>query len=379
MEASVANLPDLASAALGGQVLFCTDDFFAVGENMILSSEPKWDQNLYTAHGKWMDGWETRRKRMAGHDWCIIQLGISGIIKGVEADTAFFTGNQAPKISIQAACLETDAVKLPRRRSEMGTAATPSEIAAAEALHSEKWEEILSIVDLKPGYPETRKNTFAIDSNKRWTHIRLNLYPDGGVARLRVHGQVARDWSKVSKTETIDLIAVANGGEGVACSNQHYGKPSNLNLPSRSAGMFDGWETARDPSRPGVFKVGPDGYLISPNYEWAVMKLGHVGNVHQVQVDTEHFKGNFPESCHVQGTDFTGDVAAFQESTAKTSSRKRKHDEPVWFDLVPRSRLSANLLHIFDAQNMNKKVTYVRITIFPDGGVSRLRVMGNIA
>ncbi|KAG5462900.1 MAG: Allantoicase repeat-domain-containing protein, partial [Olpidium bornovanus] len=326
-QAAFDRLTELAADAVGGKVLFATDDFFAVAENMISRAEPACDPARFTDFGKWMDGWETRRKRIAGHDWCILELGLSGTIEGIEVDTAYFTGNNAPRVSVQAACLEpgecyllqTLSVKatlfhIPPPFAEMGTAATAAEIRAAEAVASDRWETILPISNLGPGRPETRHSLFKVDGKgRRWTHLRhvINMHPDGGIARLRVYGNVVRDWSSVKVEERVDLASPEFRGVGLSFdpaardaallhSDAHYGKPAYCLGLGRAVGMFDGWETARNPNRPPEFKTGDDGCLIAPGSQWAVFELGHPGTVEEVEIDTYHFKGNYPESCLVE-------------------------------------------------------------------------------
>ncbi|KAJ3081136.1 hypothetical protein HK102_002554 [Quaeritorhiza haematococci] len=405
-------LAELASESVGGKVLFATDDFFAVAENMIKRGEPVWDESRYTEFGKWMDGWETRRKRTAGHDWCILKLGPSSmssssgesggvVIKGVEVDTAFFTGNHVPKFSIQAALLDGKAVShLPPRRSQMGSKATQQELDAANLLKSDQWEDIVPMTELKPGYPATRRNWFKIEGEeKRWTHLRINMFPDGGIARLRVYGHVVRDWSKVPRDAVVDLAAMENGGRALSWSNEHFGKPRNLIMPNRGEGMYDGWETARNPNRPPIFKHGPDGHLIIPGHEWCILKLGKPGVIGEVEVDTNHFKGNYPESCLIEGCHYLHpDDTPFLPNTTSSppsSSPPKKRPTPAasastpeWFTLVPRTRLEAHKQHHFKVAPGNegekeakegKVVTHVRLTIYPDGGVSRVRVLGRVA
>jgi allantoicase len=215
--------PDLASIANGGKILFATDDFFAVAENMINETEPVWTEE-YTEHGilfnnlgKWMDGWETRRKRIAGHDWCIIELGLQGEIVGVDADTAFFTGNNVPAFSIQGACLPENSTII--RRSQMGTCATVDECKAVDLLGSDKWKTILEksnlgsgIYNNHTGFPETRHNLFKINDSARYTHIRVNIFPDGGLARLRVYGNVVPDWPSISSSgNVVDMASLPFG------------------------------------------------------------------------------------------------------------------------------------------------------------------------
>ncbi|KAJ3266916.1 hypothetical protein HK104_006008, partial [Borealophlyctis nickersoniae] len=238
------SLTELASSAVGGRILFATDDFFAPAEALLSDADPLWDERKFTDFGKWMDGWETRRKRAPGHDWAIIQLGLPGTIAGFDIDTAYFTGNQAPRVSIQAAWISNDSPLYLTRRSELGSAPTSDELAAAQKVGSDTWTEILPMTPLRPGYPDTRHHSFAaLHPDRKWTHLRLNLYPDGGVARLRVYGIVSRDWSNVSKTDIVDLAAVENGGRAISCSDSHYGKPSNLIAPGRALTMAGGWET----------------------------------------------------------------------------------------------------------------------------------------
>lgn len=356
-------LAELASP--GGRILFATDDFFQVAENLIMKNDPVWDEHKFTTFGKWMDGWETRRKRTEGHDWCILKLGLSGIIAGIDADTAFFTGNQTLRISIQAACLESDDLGLVRR-SEMGTRATADELEKAVAVGSDKWEEILAISPLKPGYPDQRHNYFEINSGKRWTHLRVNYFPDGGVARLRVYGHVSKDWSLISVTDIVDLVAMENGGKPISFTNSHYGHPFKMIQPGASEGMYDGWETARNPNRPPIFIRGDDGHLIMPGFETSTFALGHKGIVDHIIIDTSHFKGNYPESALVE---------AICHSDLESPLHPPAADSKGWFPLVSRSLLTANAVHSFKVTVANV-VTHLRITIYPDGGIARLRVMG---
>ncbi|KAJ3109182.1 hypothetical protein HDU97_008581 [Phlyctochytrium planicorne] len=352
-----AHLAELAS--VGGKILFATDDFFQVAEHLIMKDDPVWDEKKFTEFG-----WESRRKRTEGHDWCIITLGLSGVIKGVDADTAFFTGNQTPRISIQAACLEKDPPLV--RRSQIGTACTADELKRAGAIGSEAWEEILEISPLRPGYPNERHNYFTIKSDKRWTHLRINYYPDGGVARLRVYGDVVKHWKDVKPQDTVDLLAMENGGKPVSFSNAHYGSPFKMISPGKSEGMFDGWETARNPNRPPKFQKGPDGHLIMPGTEWAVFKLGTRGTIKDVIIDTMHFKGNFPESALIE----IADDASLDDATAPES----------WQTLVAREKLGPNKEHTFKVpEDKQMPATHLRITIYPDGGVARLRAFGNIS
>ncbi|KAJ3021447.1 UNVERIFIED_CONTAM: hypothetical protein HDU68_009622 [Siphonaria sp. JEL0065] len=360
----------LVDLALNGSILFATDDFFQVAESILLEHEPVWDATKFTPFGKWMDGWETRRKRIEGHDWCLLKLGLSGTIQGIHVDTAFFTGNQTPRLSIQAACFGHDPPLLPRK-SELGTCATPDELLTANNLGSDKWDVILPMIPLQPGYPSSRHHYFQIlQPSKRYTHLRINYFPDGGVARLRVHGTVQKDWSQVSSDELIDLVALENGATPISCTNKHYGTPFNLLKKQGSVGMYDGWETARNPNRPPVFVKGNDGHLVMPGSEQVVVRVGapNGGIVDKIIVDTAFFKGNYPESVLVE--------ACFVEGKNGESGLASNVD---WWALVPRVKCKADSKHEFQADARDKRVTHVRLTVFPDGGVARLRVYGRVS
>jgi allantoicase len=240
--------PNLASEKIGAKVIFATDDFFAVAENLLLPTEPAFDPTTYTKFGKQMDGidmnnsgWETRRKRIAGHDWCIIKLGYPGVIRGFDVDTAFFTGNNVPAISIQACDMSDTKEPEIKRVSVLGSRADEKSFEEVGKLNSHEWKTILPISKLKSGVPETRHNYFKIKTDERWTHLRINCFPDGGIARLRVFGNVVPDWDNIEYP--CDLACLAQGGKAVQWSNAHYGSPVNLLKPKRSSGMHDGWET----------------------------------------------------------------------------------------------------------------------------------------
>ncbi|KAJ3128375.1 hypothetical protein HK098_004622 [Nowakowskiella sp. JEL0407] len=401
---ALTNFPDLANSSYGGKVLFATDDFFSVAENMISPSDPVWNEE-YTEFGKLlslqfrnftlctnaillilryrqMDGWETRRKRTEGHDWCIIKLGLPGKIVGFDVDTAYFTGNHSPRISIQGLSSDKELKLLPRR-SEMGTKATDEELKSALLLKSDQWKELLPIKKLNPGYPESRHNYFEINNEERWVYLRVNLYPDGGVARLRVFGEVQIKWDKRNPRDILNLACVINGGKSIGCSDAHFGKPINLISPHNSTGMYDGWETARNPERPPQFVRGPDGHLIIPGSHWTILKLGHPGILSEIGVDTFHFKGNYPESCMVEVCDSDSDdldlllnfTASDDAKDGSSSSKRKKTVE--WVEIVPRKVLGPNQAHKFAVVRATR-ATHVKITIYPDGGLSRLRAYGII-
>jgi allantoicase len=320
------DLIDLAAERLGGAALLANDEFFASKDNLVRAAAPVWREGEYTERGKWMDGWETRRRRVPGYDWCILRLGCAGIIRGVVVDTSYFTGNYPESCSIDACAV--DGVPDPTR-------------LASDA----NWTEILARTPLQG---DTR-NTFRVRSDDRFTHVRLNVFPDGGVARLRVHGVVAPDWARLARPDVeLDLAAVEHGGFAIAASDMFYGNRQNLLLPGPSLLMSDGWETKR---RRG------------PGNDWVVVRLGARGEVRRIIVDTSHFKGNAPGACSLDVADSTG--ADVPQS---------------WSELVARTPLQPHTVHRFlDELRAIGPVTHVRLNIFPDGGVARLRVYGVIA
>lgn len=323
-------LVDLASEKLGGAVLVANDDFFAPKENLLKPAAPIFIEGKYTDLGKWMDGWESRRRRTPGFDWCIIQLGAPGIIRGVVVDTSFFRGNYPEHCSLEACAL----AGLP----------TAEELTDARV----PWTRILPQLPLAGD----TENPFAIESDERFTHLRFKIYPDGGVARLRVYGEVAPDWERLKRIGgDIDLAAVENGGIVLACSDMFFGHRHNLIMPGRAVNMSDGWETKR---RRG------------PGHDWTIIRLGAPGQIRRLEVDTSWFKGNFPESCSLEATSALGATA---ESLTDLTVE--------WKPVLPRTKLQAHTRHFFENEIVDAgSVSHLRFNIFPDGGVSRLRVYG---
>ncbi|XP_031767131.2 allantoicase-like isoform X1 [Galleria mellonella] len=354
-------LGEFASIGAGGTVVFATDDFFAPCENMIADSEPIFLPDKFTEYGKWMDGWETRRKRIAGHDWCIIKLATKCVIRGLLVDTAFFTGNYTPKYSLQAACLtpEEETV-IPERFSEMGSACSEWNLQQIKLLKSEKWEEIVPSTALQPGYEETRLNYQKVVSDEAWTHIRLNMYPDGGIARLRVFGEAKPEPPR--EDQIIDLVSLLNGGTCQEFSNAHYGHPKNMIKPGKSQVMSDGWETARRLDRPNIIEANDDGTLKVPGQEWAIFKLGFPGRIQKICIDTAHFKGNFPDSVMVEGA-YLGNI-------------DRCSIDQTWQNILKPKKMTAHKEHWFDCES--EVITHIKVTMAPDGGISRIRTYGVI-
>jgi allantoicase len=310
----------LEQPRLGTRVTFATDEFFAAKERLISADDPVFIDDKYDDHGKWMDGWESRRKRSPGHDYCVIRLGVPGVLKGVDIDTSFFTGNFPPQASLEA-CVSDDDVP------------------------AGGWVEILAKVDLQGD----AHHYLEINDDSEWTHVRLNIYPDGGIARLHLFGMVRPDFGTLAMS--IDLLALENGGRAIACSDEHYGSMQNLNVAGRGVNMGDGWETAR---RRG------------PGNDWVIFELGHAGAIDKVEVDTAHFKGNYPDRVSL-------DAAMFSSADEATP------DSDAWQTLLPESRLEMDKQHFFDSElNALGPVSHVRMSIYPDGGISRVRLFGHI-
>lgn len=312
---SFLDLPDLALDEVGGAALLCNDEFFAEKENLLKPHAAEWKDHVYTDRGKWMDGWETRRRREDGYDWCVVRLGMPGVIHGVVIDTAWFRGNYPAEASLEA-CELDDPLDL-------------------RALATATWTEILP----KSALAGDSKNRFAIAHPGRVTHLRLNIFPDGGVARLRVHGVVTPRAEAL--TGTIDLAALTNGGWVEACSDMFFGSRNNLIKPGSSRTMADGWETRR---RRG------------PGHDWALVRLAGVGVIDRIEIDTSHFKGNAPGRCVVEG---------------------RVGDDD-WRELLA-TPLQPHTRHLFaDELRRVGAVGHVRLRVYPDGGVARLRVWGQL-
>ena len=318
---------NLAQPRLGSEVTYATDDFFADKARLIDPAEPQFIPGKYDENGKWMDGWESRRKRTQGHDWCVVRLGVPGLVAGFEIDTRHFTGNYPPGAEIEVC------------RSD-------------EAVPEAGWTKVTGRLALNGD----DRAYVAIEHGEPVTHVRLNIFPDGGVARLRVWGRVAKDWSTVDADERIDFLAMENGGRGIIANDEHYGCIENLTAPGRGVNMGDGWETRR---------------RREPGHDWAVLELGAPGRIEAVVVDTAHFKGNYPDRCFVQaaaGAPLDLDKASPEEIAAASES---------WPLLLPEVKLEADKVHVFrDGLADLGAIRFIRLNIIPDGGVSRLRLVG---
>ena len=314
---------NLAEPRLGAKVVSATDEFFAAKERLIQSPAPIFIADKYDDHGKWMDGWESRRKRTPGHDHCVIGLGQAGLIQGFDVDTSFFTGNYPPEASIEG-CLTEGESESPHNWVE---------IAARQALRGDD------------------HNFLTVANNGPWNWLRLHIYPDGGVARLRVYGRMSRQWTSADYDQEHDLAAIENGGRTLACNDMHFGAMENLIAPGRGLNMGDGWETRR---------------RREPGNDWLILALGHRGVLNRVQVDTAWFKGNYPARCSLEG------VLVDPIPNTKAALQRLP-----WQPLLPEQALGPDAVHEFVEQlSRHRAINLVRLNIFPDGGVSRLRLFG---
>ncbi len=311
---------NLADARLGATALATSDDFFAAKERMLNPEPAQFIAGKYDTNGKWMDGWESRRKRGAGHDWCTVRLARPGIVHGVDLDTSHFTGNYPPAASLEA--------------------------CVGEPREDTQWTELLAPVPLGP----SAHHFHAIANDKAWTHVRLHIYPDGGIARLRIYGEPVPAWEGKDRSAAHELSLANNGGRIIAYNNAHYGSVWTLLTKGRGINMGDGWETRR---------------RREPGNDWIIVKLGGAGNVERIEVDTCHYKGNYPDRCSAQAAMVSSEQSVVTEAM-------------FWPVLMSEQKLQADHIHDFTDINKLGPVNHVKLNIFPDGGVSRLRIFGKL-
>ena len=319
------NTVNLAETKFGSKIIFKTDQFFGTAERILSSEKPIFKEGVYDSHGKWMDGWETRRKRKAGHDYLIIKLGRPGKIYNVDIDTSFFSGNQPSEASLEA-CFSK---KKPTKKTI--------------------WKTILKKKRLGPN----KNHNFKIKNHSSFNYIKLNIFPDGGVARLRLNGKV--DLEKINlKGNNVNLSSILNGSTIVGCNNEHFGKAENVLSPGVGVNMGDGWETRRSRGK---------------NFDWIIIKFGMPGMIKKLEIDTHHFKGNYPDSFTIQ--------SAFIPN--KISSKKIINNSKKWKLVLEKTKLKPHKKHSFKSKTITKnKVNCLRINIFPDGGISRVRAFGRV-
>ena len=322
-----ADVVNLASPKLGAKVIYATDEFFASKERLIKDTEPQFIPDKFDNHGKWMDGWESRRRRDGGYDYCVIELKARGTVDGVDIDTRHFTGNHPPHASIDGTLSEV----YPNERT-VWTEVIPKTVVNADS-----------------------HNFIKVKSRECFNHVRLNIYPDGGVARLRIYGHPTSAWKRYDPNNIHELSAIGNGGHIIGYNDAHYGNPWVILAPGRGVDMGDGWETRR---------------RRQPGNDWIIIALGARGVIERFEVDTAHFKGNYPDRCSVE--------AATLE--AKDESVLLK-EGVSWMNLMDEQKLEMDQIHTFEGDKINPHapVTHLRLSIYPDGGISRFRAFGRLA
>ena len=299
--------PDLAARQLGASIIYADDELFAERENLIKPADPVFQPHTFGNKGQIMDGWETRRRREPGSDSAIVRLGCAGVVRRIVVDTSYFTGNYPPEVSVEGCGAEGYP--------------SPADLATAQ------WSSLVP----RSGVAGDARNEFDVAVEQRFTHVRLTIFPDGGVARLRVYGEPVPD--PLLLPGVIDLAALENGAMVTDCSNMFYSSPANLLMPGLARVMGDGWETSR---RRG------DGN------DWVAVQLACAGAVDVVELDTSHFIGNAPgwASLRTDGG-----------------------------DLLPRTALQPDTRHRFAVPG-RPTAGQVRLDVYPDGGMARLRVFG---
>lgn len=327
------NMINLASARLGATAAAASDEFFAAKARMLADAPPVFLPDKFDDNGKWMDGWETRRRRGPGHDWCVVRLGMPGRVHGVDIDTSHFTGNYAPAASVQGCFVEG--------AGEPGPDANWRELVPSTALGASA-SHLIAARPIDGARPPV-------------THVRLNIYPDGGVARFRVYGEAVVEYDDADRNAVFELSALKAGGRILAYSDAHYGDVWALLTEGRGTFMGDGWETRR---------------RREPGHDWIIIALGAPGHISGLEVDTAHFKGNFPDRCSVHAANVAG--GAGKSIIAQSQ---------FWPLLMAEKPLTADSVHSFGGDDLADlgPVTHVRLNIHPDGGVSRFRVAGRLA
>jgi allantoicase len=319
-----AKMINLADPRIGSKIIFKTDDFFAAAHRILKTDIPVFKDGLFDKHGKWMDGWETRRRRSKGYDYLVLKLGKPGKIFDIDIDTSHFNGNQPTHASLEG-CFSRSK---PNKKT--------------------KWTRLLGKKKLGPN----KNHNFKSQNKSTFNYIRLNIFPDGGVARLRLYGKIEID-KKTINNKNINLTSVLNGASIVGCNNEHFGRAENIIAPGKGKNMGDGWETRRSRGK---------------NFDWLIIKFGKPGLIKKLEIDTHHFKGNYPDSCSIQTAIINKDLS--NNLIVKNSKN--------WKFILNKSKLSAHKKHVFKKFLMKRnKENYLKINIYPDGGISRIRAFGS--
>jgi allantoicase len=301
-----------------------SDDFFGEVTRMLNDKDPIFIEDKYDNHGKWMDGWESKRRRDGGNDWAILKLGSAGIISKIEIDTSYFTGNFPPFFSLEGIYSETE----PNKDSN--------------------WKSLIAKTNLVGDC----KNNFELNLKEKFNFVRLQIFPDGGVARIRLFGEVKYNWDRFNNEEIIELSSLKLGGSILAYNNAHYGDVSALLSEGRGKTMGDGWETRR---------------RREPGNDWIIIKLAQKGIIEKIEIDTAHFKGNYPDRASIQA------ISIDKNITTKDLIQSSEN----WDVILDETKLTADNIHEYEINSNSKaEATHIRLNIYPDGGVSRLRIFG---
>ena len=291
---------------------------------MLNDKDPIFIEDKYDNHGKWMDGWESKRRRDGGNDWAILKLGSEGIISKIEIDTSYFTGNFPPFFSLEGIYSETE----PNKDSN--------------------WKSLIAKTNLVGDC----KNNFELNLKEKFNFVRLQIFPDGGVARIRLFGEVKYNWDRFNNEEIIELSSLKLGGSILAYNNAHYGDVSALLSEGRGKTMGDGWETRR---------------RREPGNDWIIIKLAQKGIIEKIEIDTAHFKGNYPDRASIQA------ISIDKNITTKDLIQSSEN----WDIILDETKLTADNIHEYEINSNSKaEATHIRLNIYPDGGVSRLRIFG---
>ena len=318
-----AKMINLADPRIGSKIIFKTDDFFAAAHRILKTDIPVFKDGLFDKHGKWMDGWETRRRRSKGYDYLVLKLGKPGKIFDIDIDTSHFNGNQPTHASLEG-CFSRSK---PNKKT--------------------KWTRLLGKKKLGPN----KNHNFKSQNKSTFNYIRLNIFPDGGVARLRLYGKIEID-KKTINNKNINLTSVLNGASIVGCNNEHFGRAENIIAPGKGKNMGDGWETRRSRGK---------------NFDWLIIKFGKPGLIKKLEIDTHHFKGNYPDTCSIQTANISKNL----------SNKLIANNSKNWKFILNKSKLSANKKHVFKKFLIKRnKENYLKINIHPDGGISRIRAFG---
>ena len=321
---SMQGLVNLASPKMGTKILAFSDDFFGEVTRMLNDKDPIFIEDKYDNHGKWMDGWESKRRRDGGNDWAILKLGSAGIISKIEIDTSYFTGNFPPFFSLEGIYSETEPDK------------------------DSNWKSLIAKTNLIGDC----KNNFELNLKEKFNFVRLQIFPDGGVARIRLFGEVKYNWDRFNNEEIIELSSLKLGGSILAYNNAHYGDVSALLSEGRGKTMGDGWETRR---------------RREPGNDWIIIKLAQKGNIEKIEIDTAHFKGNYPDRASIQA------ISIDKNITTKDLIQSSEN----WDVILDETKLTADNIHEYEINSNSKaEATHIRLNIYPDGGVSRLRIFG---